>query len=64
MNVRFGSQATPRHTPSIWMSSRKPMHDGQRHRTSEEKRVTLVGDFESEHDALEAALEQAGKYFK
>jgi len=40
------------------------LHDGHSNRTSEEKRVTLVELFETEHDALEAALDQAGKYFK
>lgn len=40
------------------------LHDGHSHRTSEEKRVTLVGEFATEHDALEAALEQATHYFK
>ena len=40
------------------------LHDGHSNRTSEEKRVTLVEVFETEHDALEAALDQAGKYFK
>jgi len=40
------------------------LHDGHNNRTSEEKRVTLVGEFATEHDALEAALDQAGKYFR
>ena len=40
------------------------LHDGHSNRTSEEKHVTVIGGFTTEHDALEAALDHAGKYFK
>ncbi len=40
------------------------LHDGHSHRTSEEKRVTILGEFTTEHDALEAALGQAQKYYR
>jgi len=40
------------------------LHDGHSKRTSEERHVTLVGDFATEHDALHAALEHAGKYYR
>ena len=40
------------------------LHDGHGHRTSEEKRVPVVGEFDTEQEALQTALEQAGKYFR
>jgi len=40
------------------------LHDGRGHRTSEEKRVPVVGEFDTEQEALQTALDQAGKYFK
>ncbi|HEV7164694.1 MAG TPA: hypothetical protein VGO35_04795 [Gammaproteobacteria bacterium] len=40
------------------------LHDGHSNRTSEEKRVTILGEFTTEHDALSAALDQAQKYFR
>lgn len=40
------------------------LHDGHGHRTSEDKRVTVVGEFDTEQEALQTALEQAGKYFR
>ncbi|HET7174475.1 MAG TPA: hypothetical protein VFK21_00555 [Gammaproteobacteria bacterium] len=40
------------------------LHNGRGHRTSEEKRVTVVGEFNTEQEALQTALEQAGKYFR
>lgn len=40
------------------------LHDGRGHRTSEDKRITVVGDFDTEQEALQTALEQAGKYFR
>jgi len=40
------------------------LHDGHGHRTSEDKTVPIVGEFPSEHDALEAALDNAQKYFR
>lgn len=40
------------------------LHDGHGHRTSEDKRVTVVGDFDTEQEALQTALDQAGKYFR
>lgn len=40
------------------------LHDGHGDRTSEDKHVTVVGEFATEHDALHAALEHAKQYFR
>ncbi|HEV2175073.1 MAG TPA: hypothetical protein VGR71_15985 [Nitrospira sp.] len=40
------------------------LHDGHGHRTSEDKRVPVVGEFGTEQEALQIALEQAGKFFR
>ena len=40
------------------------LHDGHGRRTSQEKRITVVGDFDTEQEALQTALEQADKYFR
>lgn len=40
------------------------LHDGRGHRTSEEQRVTVVGEFDTEQEALQTALDQAGRFFR
>lgn len=40
------------------------LHDGHGRRTSEDKRVPVVGEFGTEQEALQTALDQAGKYFR
>lgn len=40
------------------------LHDGRGNRTSEDRHVTVVGEFATERDALHTALEHAGKYFR
>lgn len=40
------------------------LHDGHGHRTSENKRIIVVGDFDTEQEALRTALDQAGKFFR
>lgn len=40
------------------------LHDGHGLRTGGDKHVTVVGEFTTEHEALQTALEHAGKYFR
>lgn len=40
------------------------LHDGHGVRLGEDKHVTVVGEFATEHDAMHAALEHSGKYFR
>lgn len=40
------------------------LHEGHGHRTSEDKHVTVVGEFTTQHLALQAALKHADKFFR